>query len=193
LPSLLHSFDYQQWPVFGPVFGPAISNGGAQKDGYQLKAGGFTVRLNGLTGPKRMFGFNFIDFLFIQACLWIGEPLGFYLASGSPHLLQVAAAILCPICLYLALVYPFYYGLKRYPMTHPRCACCGQWQQEFFVNAADWPRVVYRCPSCDGEFAVWHNGRAGAKETWENPVLALTWPYAFGVYRRLKEPEPGTD
>jgi hypothetical protein len=139
-----------------------------------------------------MFGFNLIDFLFLEGCLVVGGGSAFYLASGWPRPLQAAAAVLGAVCLYLALVYPFYYGLKRYPMTRPRCACCGKEQAGFYVNAVDWPRVVFGCPTCKGEFALWHNGRAGAKETWDMPVLALTWPYAFGVYRRLQKPESRT-
>jgi hypothetical protein len=154
-----------------------------------LKPGDFSGKLASLKGRKRMLGYNLVDLLFAIACLAIGEPLGGYLASGSPDFLRAAAGHLCALCVYLALMYPFYYGLKRYPMTHPRCACCDKWQNGYFVHAVEWPRVVYRCPTCEGEFAVWHNGRAGTKETWDKPVLALTWPYGLGVYRRLQKPE----
>jgi hypothetical protein len=135
-----------------------------------------------------MFGFNLIDLLFVVACIAIGAPLGRFLASGLPEDFRSGAGLVGAVGTYLVLVYPFYRGLRRFPMVHPRCPCCRQFQPGFHILAAAWPRVVFQCPSCKGEFVIWHNGKPGDQETWETPVLALKWPYAFGIYRRMKKP-----
>ena len=134
--------------------------------------------------------FSLIDLLFAIASLVIGGVLGSLLISGlSTHHRPIAAAF-GGICVYLALIYPFYRGLKLFPMVLPRCPCCGSFQRGFHFLAGGWPRIIFRCPSCNGEFVIWHNGKPGEQETWDKPVLALKWPYAFGIYKRMKKPEP---
>ena len=93
--------------------------------------------------------------------------------------------------MYLALMYPFYRALKLFPIITPRCPCCGSFQDGYHIVHDNWPRISFRCPTCDGEFVIWYNGKPSAQETWEQPVLVLKWPYAFGIYKRAKKPEPG--
>jgi len=92
--------------------------------------------------------------------------------------------------MYLALIYPFYRGLKLFPMILPRCPCCGRFQYGFHILGGRWPQISFRCPMCDGEFVIWHNGKPSDQETWEKPVLALKGPYAFGIYKRAKKHGP---
>jgi hypothetical protein len=94
--------------------------------------------------------------------------------------------------MYFALIYPFYRGFKLFPMILPQCPCCGRFQEGFHILGGNWPRIIFRCPTCDGAFVIWHNGKPSDQETWEKPVLALKWPYAFGIYKRARKPEPGT-
>ena len=133
--------------------------------------------------------FNLIDVLFMDACIIIGVIGGALLSShryGPPRLVAMG---LGAVCMYLALVYPFNRGLRRYPMLLPRCPCCSRLEQKGFHFCGNWPRIIFRCPLCDGEFVFWHNGKPDDEETWEKPVLALKWPYAFGIYKRVKKPE----
>lgn len=74
-------------------------------------------------------------------------------------------------------------------MVLPRCPCCNQHQPGYHFFG-EWPRVTYRCPTCNGEFIIWHNGHPSGEETWDKPVLALKWPYALGRYKKMKKPEP---
>jgi hypothetical protein len=137
------------------------------------------------------FRFGLIDVLFAQVCFGIGMVVGWLLSSHLAGYFRLAEGALCGLCLYLALIYPFYRGLKLYPMYLPRCPCCGRSQEGFYFDEAAWPRVRFKCPTCDGEFVIWHNGNPSDQETWEKPVLALKWPYALGRFKRVKRPEPG--
>jgi len=133
--------------------------------------------------------FNLIDVLFIQACSMIGMIVGALLTFHQHGLPRLVAMALGAAGVYLALVYPFYRGFRRYPMLLPRCPCCRSRGQTGFHFCGNWPRIILRCPLCDGEFVVWHNGKPDDVETWEKPVLALKWPYAIGIYKRVKKPE----
>ena len=135
--------------------------------------------------------FNLIDLLFATVSMAIGAVLGKSLALGAPSHLRAIAMVFGGVCVYLALIYPFYRGLKLFPMILPRCPCCGNFQAGFHILDPVWPRITLRCPSCNGEFIIWHNGRPSDQETWEKPVLVLKWPYAFGTYKRMKKPEAG--
>jgi hypothetical protein len=53
-----------------------------------------------------------------------------------------------------------------------------------------WPRVSFRCPACDGELVIWHNGKPDDQEAWENPIVTVKWPDAFGRFERVTEPRP---
>ena len=132
-----------------------------------------------------------IDQLFMIATIVIGALLGRLLAPHVSQPLQLLVQALCVASLYLALMYPFYRGLKLVPMILPRCPCCGNFQKGFYFLEVQWPRITFRCPSCNGEFVIWHNGTPGDQETWEKPVLALKWPYALGTYKRMSKPDPG--
>ena len=132
--------------------------------------------------------FGLIDLLFLTACLAVGVFLVLPLAP-LPRNLGLLASYLVGFILYAVLIYPFYRGLRLYPMILPRCPCCRQFQQGFHF-CGGWPRVLYRCPTCNGEFVIWLNGTVGNDETWERPVLALKWPYAWGVYKRMEKPQP---
>jgi hypothetical protein len=133
--------------------------------------------------------FNLIDVLFMVVCLTIGTIVGLSLSSHLPGYLRPVAPPLGGLCLYLALIYPFYRGLKLYPMILPRCPCCRTFQDGFHFEDGGWPRIRFRCPTCNGEFVIWHNGKPSDQETWETPVLALKWPYALGIYIRAKRPK----
>jgi hypothetical protein len=135
--------------------------------------------------------FNLIDLFFAIACGLIGVLIGRSLSSQLPWYFRPVAPPLGGLCMYVALVYPFYRGLKLYPMIFPRCPCCGRFQEGFHFRDVDWPRVRFRCPTCDGEFVIWHNGKPSDQETWETPVLTLNWPYAWGIYKRANSPEQG--
>ena len=134
--------------------------------------------------------FGLIDLLFAIASIAIGAVLGRLLVTELPAQLQPIAGTLGGICIYLALIYPFYRGLKLFPMVLPRCPCCGSFQRGFHVLGIVWPRINFRCPTGNGDFVIWHNGKPGAQETWEKPVLVLKWPYAFGIYHRIQKPKP---
>jgi hypothetical protein len=136
-------------------------------------------------------GFRLHDLLFAIICIAIGAPGGLFLSSHLPGYLRAIAGFFAGLCVYLALIYPFYRALKLLPMVLPRCPCCQHLQQRFYIIGGCWPRICYRCPSCDGEFVIWHNGRPGNDETWEMPVLLLKWPYAFGIYKRSRMSECG--
>lgn len=135
--------------------------------------------------------FGLMDLLFAAACIAVGYVAGFSLSSPLPQYLRVVAAALSGLGVYIAFVYPFYRGLKLFPLLLPRCACCSKFQDQLEILCGRWPRVRFRCPTCRGEFVIWLNGKPGNGETWETPVLALKWPYAFGRYQRLRKPEPG--
>ena len=131
-----------------------------------------------------------MDLFFAIVCIALGMVVGL-LSSHLPRYSRPVAGPLGGLFVYLALMYPFYRGLKLFPVMTPRCPCCGRFQDGFHILSGDWPRLSFRCPTCDGEFVIWYNGKPGDQETWEKPVLALKWPYAFGRYKRAKKPEPG--
>lgn len=138
--------------------------------------------------------YSLIDLLFGIVCVTSGSFLMFLVAPPPPlpqhpPLTWHVEGFACGLGVYLALVYPFYRGLKLYPMLLPRCACCGKYTNGFHVSSG-WPRIIFHCPLCEGEFVVWHNGKPGKEETWDKPVLALKWPYALGRYKRMEKPKP---
>jgi hypothetical protein len=135
-------------------------------------------------------GFRLIDLLFAIASIAIGMVLGGSFTFALPTHFRSVAAPCSGLFVYLILIYPFYRGLKLFPMILPRCPCCGKLQNGFHIIGRHWPCITFRCPSCMGEFVIWHNGTPGKEETWKKPVLALKWPYAFGTYRRMRKPEP---
>jgi hypothetical protein len=99
----------------------------------------------------------------------------------------IPIAVVCGLCLYMAVAAPIYRRFRLFPLILPRCPCCGKFQNGFhFIH--DWPRVFFRCPTCKGEFVIWLDGRAGDTETWDRPVLALKWPYVFGRYKKVNKP-----
>jgi len=132
--------------------------------------------------------FGLIDLLIGIIFVTVGAFLGASLSAHLPPYLQPLAELLGAIVVYLAVVYPVYRGFRLFPMILPRCPCCRIFQQGFQILHVDWPRVTFKCPSCDGKFVIWHNGKPGSQETWEKPVLALKWPYAFGRYKRMEKP-----
>jgi len=82
-------------------------------------------------------------------------------------------------------------GFRLPPMILPRCPCCRSGRDNSFdIIGGPWPRITFRCWKCNGEFVIWFNGKRGDQETWEKPVLALKWPYAWGIYKRENIPEP---
>jgi hypothetical protein len=153
--------------------------------------------------------FGLIDVLFTQACLGIGVGLACLLVLPLPGSVRGVGVLLggpcIGLCLYLALIYPFYTRLRLYPMVLPRCPCCGNWpgghrrgtigeeqrDRDGFYVRGEWPRITFLCANCEGEFIVWQNGKPSDQEPWEKPVLALKWPYALGRYKRAKAPESG--
>ena len=132
--------------------------------------------------------FGLFDLLFGIACITSGVVVWPLLPPDSPKL-PVLAQLFCGLCVYLALVYPVYRGLRLFPMVLPRCPCCGKFGQGFQINGGPWPRVTFLCPLCNDEFVIWFNGKPDNQETWEKPVLALKWPYAWGIFKRMKKPE----
>src|SRR5262245_26559145 len=102
--------------------------------------------------------FGLIDMLFLIGCIAIGTVLGLWLAPDIPATFRPLAGPLAAAALYLVSVYPFYRGFKLFPLILPRCPCCANSQPGFhFVHG--WPRVVFRCPTCKGEFVIWHTGK----------------------------------
>ena len=133
--------------------------------------------------------FSLIDLLIAIGIIGICSAWIPFLAPDLPESLQPIAGLFVGICLYAILICPIYRRFKLFPMLLPRCPCCSKSQMRFQVLHADWPRVAFRCPTCNGEFVIWHNGTPGGRETWDKPVLALKWPYAFGRYKRMEQPE----
>jgi hypothetical protein len=132
--------------------------------------------------------YGLIDMLIIIASGILGTVLGMALSPFLPGFLHYVVIVLASMVIYFAAVYPIYRTFKLFPMILPRCPCCNQSQNAFLFQHA-WPRVIYHCPTCKGEFVVWHDGKPAAAETWDTPVLALKWPYAFGRYKRMQKPE----
>lgn len=141
-------------------------------------------------------GFGLIDLLFAIGCLTVGfllgVPLAHSIAGDLPRstlryvvFLTIGASGLGT---YLALVCPFYRWLRLRPMVLPRCPCCQHFQSGYQIGAVAWPRITFCCPTCNGEFVIWHSGIVGDTEVWESPVLVLKWPYACGIYKRVEKP-----
>jgi hypothetical protein len=139
-------------------------------------------------GHKTSMRIGLIDLLFAIGCVTIGKELGDLVASALPAMFQPITGLVAGVCLYLVCLCPLYRCLRRFPMILPRCPCCASFQRKFQIIDARCPRIIFRCPSCNGEFVIWHNGKPGNQETWEKPVLALKWPYALGRYRRMQKP-----
>ena len=135
--------------------------------------------------------FSLLDLLFAIGCIGISSFIGVFLVTGISANRKIFVGAVVGIGLYLVLVYPFYRALKLFPMILPRCPCCSNFQDRFHINGDQYPRVSFHCPSCNGEFIVWHNGKPGDDETWEHPVLVLKWPYAFGRYITMQKPGEG--
>jgi hypothetical protein len=129
------------------------------------------------------------DLLFAIASVALGTLFWQFVNPEATSLYRIGGGLFVGSCLYLALVYPVYRVLKLLPMILPRCPCCGVFPQGLHILGGDWPRIRFRCPTCDGEFVIWHNGKPGCEESWDHPVLALKWPYALGRYKRMKNPE----
>ena len=131
--------------------------------------------------------FGLIDLLIAIFFTTVGTVAAQLLGRIFPSYLTRIAVPVCAVCLYLAVLAPIYRRFRMFPMILPRCPCCGKFQNGFHFTQG-WPRVAYRCPACKGEFIIWHNGKPGDSETWDRPVLALKWPYAFGRYKRMNRP-----
>jgi hypothetical protein len=121
------------------------------------------------------------DLLFAIVCLSVGciAVLAF-----APD--QIALGWLAGLGTYLAAACPAYRLLKWWPILLPRCACCGKPQNGFHVSGS-YPRIVFKCPTCEGSFVVWLSGSPGSIETWEMPVLVLKWPYVIGRYCKVSK------
>ena len=130
--------------------------------------------------------FGLIDLLIAIFFTTVGTVVTQLLGSIYPFYLTWIAVPVCAVGLYLAVLAPIYRRFRLFPMILPRCPCCGKFQNGFHFTQG-WPRVGYRCPTCKGEFVIWHNGKPGDSETWERPVLALKWPYAYGRYVRVNK------
>lgn len=133
--------------------------------------------------------FGLIDLLFAIACVTAGMLIGGSIAPNVAKGIRPIVVYGSGLGIYFALVYPFYRLLRLFPMILPRCPCCGTLQPGYHILGVAYPRIRFRCPGCSGEFVIWLNGRPGVDETWETPVLALKWPYAWGRYRRLEKPD----
>jgi hypothetical protein len=133
--------------------------------------------------------FGLIDFLYAIACLAIGLGSGVLLAPEISIWLSLLAGVPIGLGVYLVLLYPFYRGMKLMPIVLPRCPCCESIQWTHQILGGPWPRLRFRCTSCNDLFVVWFNGKPGKTETWEAPVLLLKWPYAFGRYRLTRQPK----
>jgi len=134
-----------------------------------------------------MFGFNVIDLLLAIFFVGVGEvaaqPLNRFLPSILVHIIGYVGGV----SFFLMAAAPIYRTFRLMPMGRPRCPCCKGFQTGFYVSRG-WPRMVFGCPSCKGEFVVWFSGEVGDTETWDKPVLALKWPYVLGRYQRMHKP-----
>jgi hypothetical protein len=134
---------------------------------------------------------SLIDLLLFTAFLGLSSAFGAILApqlsERMPPILSYLISLFIGLTLYVAILCPLYRKFRLLPMILPRCPCCAQHQTGFHFYGG-WPRVMYKCPSCKGEFVIWHNGKPGTDETWDKPVLALKWPYALGRYVRTEKP-----
>jgi hypothetical protein len=139
--------------------------------------------------------YGLLDLLFAVFCSGFGAMVSIsfiHKRLPSSPTLTMLLAYACGIGIYLALVYPVYRGLKLFPLVLPKCPFCGG-RDGYLTNCEYWPRVNFQCTTCNGEFAVWHNGKPGLRETWEKPVLALKWPYALGRYCTMHKPKGSSE
>jgi hypothetical protein len=130
--------------------------------------------------------FGLIDLLFEIFSMAIGVAIVRWAFPSCPLFI---AAVIGGTFVFLAVFPPIYRRFRLFPMILPRCPCCMKFQNGFHFTHS-WPRVTYRCPTCNGEFVIWCNGKVGHTEIWDRPVLVLKWPYAFGPYKRVETPEP---
>jgi hypothetical protein len=135
-----------------------------------------------------MFGFDLKDGLIAGFFMAVGLLIVRQLLAGMfPPFLTETAGCVFGFLLYLAVAAPIYRTFRWRPMIHPRCQCCRNFQAGFYYTGT-WPRIVYKCPTCTGEFIIWFNGKVGNTETWDKPVLALKWPYVLGRYKKMNKP-----
>ena len=123
------------------------------------------------------------DLLFLIACLIAGDFVVSTCASDYK-----GARFLVGLGIYIAAGCPVYRLLKWWPMLLPRCACCEERQEGFHING-NYPRIVFKCRMCQGEFVVWFNGKISKDEAWERPVIILKWPYVIGRYCKVAKPQ----
>ena len=135
--------------------------------------------------------FSLIDLLVLTASFTAGALVADAFFPSSPMLLRLVTKALAGLIIYLAIVYPIYRGFRLFPLVLPRCPCCKKFQNGFHFDGA-WPRITYCCPTCGGEFIIWHNGKPTKDETWDKPVLVLKWPYVTGRYTKMIKSEPWT-
>lgn len=139
--------------------------------------------------------FGCLDLVFAIGCVALGVFVGGKAMGTIPDLSPAArffGGLCCGLGLYLLLMDPVYRGLGWYPLLVPRCPCCRNFQTSYAYRCAVWPRVIFQCPQCAGEFVIWFRGRPDARETWQTPVLMLTWPYAFGWYKPVRKSQAGS-
>lgn len=160
-----------------------------------MNPGEFTSGEGERSGTREDMRLSLIDLLifigFAGASSAFGLRLAHDLSPRIPALVTLAASWFLGLAAYLAVVCPLYRRCRWKPMLLPRCPCCKKGQEGFHFTPA-WPRVIYRCPTCNGEFVIWHNGAVTGDETWDKPVLALKWPYVYGRYKRMEKPEQPT-
>jgi hypothetical protein len=130
---------------------------------------------------ERSMRFNLVDLLMAIFFTGLGAALATTVTPDWPDNVQKPLGVLAGICLYLAVVYPIYRTLGLLPMVFPRCPCCHK-RADVYELGGRWPRILWHCTLCGGDFLVWHNGKPEEPEAEEKPVLALRWPYAFGRY-----------
>jgi hypothetical protein len=129
--------------------------------------------------------FTLIDLLIPILLFGIGSALlPIQLNKIFPESISFFVSILMLVCIYLIFLPIVYRGFKLFPMWLPRCPCCNKHRNGFHFKG-EWPRFIFKCPSCGGEFIVWTNSSPNSDETYEKPVLSLKWPYAFGRYIRV--------
>ena len=134
--------------------------------------------------------FSLIDLIIFTAFAGISSAAGLQLSDvlqpQIPGIICMAAAWVLGLLAYLAAACPLYRRFRWRPLLLPRCPHCNSQKDGFQLSQA-WPRINYKCLSCSGEFVIWHSGRVTEDETWDKPVLAIKWPYVFGVYKRMSK------
>lgn len=112
--------------------------GAEKRDVGLLSRPGVDYEQESLAQPCRQLAgmsmrFGLIDLLFATACIAVGYGAGFSLSPPLPKYLRVVAAILGGLGVYIAFIYPFYRGLKLFPLLLPRCPCCSKFQDGFEI------------------------------------------------------------